>query len=68
MSEKNPLAASAWQSLTKEQKDEYKRKSKNMKEIDLNSIDDSQRSKLIRMARLQIMDQVNYHDHIKVKL
>ncbi|KXJ10068.1 hypothetical protein AC249_AIPGENE26308 [Exaiptasia diaphana] len=33
MAEKNPLAASAWQSLTKEQKDEYKKKSKNMKEM-----------------------------------
>ncbi|XP_028512641.1 uncharacterized protein LOC110231675 [Exaiptasia diaphana] len=58
MAERNPLAGRAWKALTEEEREEYKKKSKNMKEIDLNTIEDSQRHKIIRTARLQIMDQL----------
>jgi hypothetical protein len=60
MAEKNALAAKEWKQLTLEEQLSYKEMAKNAKEINVDHLVDDQRKKLIKKARLQLMDQVRY--------
>ena len=58
--EKYKMASSKWQLLTEEEKKNDEVTSKNMKSVNVNELNDEQKSKLIDSHRKQLLQEVPY--------
>lgn len=68
IAERNNLAAQKWRQMTPAEQANYKEAAKATKDVDLPSLSDDARRKLIKKSRLQVMDQVRNSDVITIIL
>ncbi|PFX27862.1 hypothetical protein AWC38_SpisGene7411 [Stylophora pistillata] len=64
MAERNLLAADLWKLLSNEECCAYKDKAKSAKEIDVKCLEENERKKIIRTARLEMMGQLKILDSL----